>query len=185
MQGRCGNGEQSDKPFGYKMVLGEIVIYEQEAVIVRHIYISYIAGKSYGAIADELRCQPVLYAKGKPWNKNMIDRILADRRYAGEKGYPAIITAEMLESAVQQRAARQKPTHQTAAQKVLHRLCGHTVTEKMERQVLKLLGGLAEQPEKIVSAEQEYTPPAEVAVLKEELASTLSGSLSTRIEPSR
>ena len=87
-----GNRKQ---PFGYRMEMGEIVLHPQEAKVVEYIFLQYTTGATYNTLVAELRNQPVLYDKGKAWNKNMVARILEDTRYTGQSGYPAIIRQEM------------------------------------------------------------------------------------------
>ena len=64
------------QPFGYKMELGEIVIQEQEASVVRWIFQTYLAGASYNDLTEALEKGDVPYEVGKLWNKNMVARIL-------------------------------------------------------------------------------------------------------------
>lgn len=141
-----GNRKQ---PFGYRMELGAIVRHPQEAALVEQIFRQYLSGSTYNALVAELRSQPVPYDEGKVWNKNMLARILEDKRYTGESGYPAIIPAAALAKASEKRSAKQRPSQQTETQKVLRRLCGHRVTEQTEQQVLNLLNRLAGRPERI------------------------------------
>ena len=47
-------------PFGYKMVMGEIVVHPQEAQAVQGIYARYLAGASFNDITDHLK------EKGRP-----------------------------------------------------------------------------------------------------------------------
>ena len=70
-------------PFGYKMVMGEIVVHPQEAQAVQSIYACYLAGASFNDITDHLKEKGPPYDADKPWNKNMVARILEDARYAG------------------------------------------------------------------------------------------------------
>ena len=84
-------GSNRKRPFGYKMEFGEIVLHPAEAETVRWIYDHYLAGASYNALVDKLRERGIPYDGDKPWNKNMAARILADRRYTGEGGFPSII----------------------------------------------------------------------------------------------
>ena len=67
-------------PFGYKMVMGEIVIHPQEAQAVQGIYARYLAGASFNDITDHLKEKGPPYDADKPWNKNMVVRILEDGR---------------------------------------------------------------------------------------------------------
>ena len=68
-------------PFGYKMVMGEIVVQPQEAQAVQGIYTHYLAGESFNDITDHLKEKGPPYDADKPWNKNMVARILEDNRY--------------------------------------------------------------------------------------------------------
>ena len=137
------------QPFGYRMERGIIVCHPQEAALVEQIFRQYLSGATYYTLVAALRSQPIPYDEGKVWNKNMLARILEDKRYTGEGGYPAIIPAEALDKALEKRRAKQRPSQQTEAQKVLRRLCGHKVTEQTERQVLHLLNRVAGRPERI------------------------------------
>lgn len=141
-----GNRKQ---PFGYCMKMGGIVIHPQEAGVVRFIYREYIAGATFTRLAAILQQQDVPYDSGKLWNKNMVARILGDRRYLGAQGYPAIITQEDMDAVQRIRADKQIPIKKTAAQKLLRRLSGHTATPYMEQQVVNLLNNIIGKPEKI------------------------------------
>lgn len=141
-----GNRKQ---PFGYQMVMGEIVPYPAEAELVQHIFRQYRFGATFTTLTAELRDQPIPYDEGKLWNKNMVARILEDQRYTGIDGYPAIIEPDELEQAQRKRATRQAPIQQTAAQKILRRLSGQKATAQMEGQVLELLNTLVAVPEQV------------------------------------
>ena len=87
-------------PFGYKMRLGSIEINEGEAALVREIFERYTAGASYRLLAERLKAQPLPYHEaGVPWDKNTVRRILSDRRYLGEKGFPALVELTLFEQA--------------------------------------------------------------------------------------
>ena len=136
-------------PFGYKMVMGEIVVHPQEAQAVQGIYARYLAGASFNDITDHLKEKGPPYDADKPWNKNMVARILEDNRYAGTERFPAILSAEQLQEVAQRRSER-KPTVQiTEAQKALRRLCNGRPSVAVESQVLSLLNSLAASPEQI------------------------------------
>jgi len=68
-------------PFGYRMELGKVVIHPQKSVVVREIFEKYALGASYNELVDCLRGQDVSYDQGKIWNKNMVGRILENRKY--------------------------------------------------------------------------------------------------------
>ena len=91
-------------PFGYCMVNGKYALNVSEAEAVRKIYSNYIGGKSLKAIAAEMQ---IPYNMGKAlWNKNMVCRVLENRKYIGENGFPQIITAEDFEQAARIKAER-------------------------------------------------------------------------------
>ena len=136
-------------PFGYKMVMGEIIIHPQEAQAVQGIYARYLAGASFNNITDHLKEKGPPYDADKPWNKNMVARILEDNRYAGTERFPTILTADQMKEVARRRSER-KPTVQiTEAQKALRRLCNGRPSTAVESQVLSLLNCLAAAPEQI------------------------------------
>ena len=79
-------------PFGYHIRDGQIRIKENEAQAVQMIFDCYTAGMSYSELTDKLNRQGIPYVPGKPWNKNMLARVLQDERYMGSAAYPQIIT---------------------------------------------------------------------------------------------
>ena len=164
-----GNRKQ---PFGYKMSLGEIVIQESEAKLVQEVFRRYIAGESLNELTEALRQQDVPYDEGRLWNKNMIARILADTRYTGERGYPKLIDKEQLIAANEKRSKKPQLPKKTEAQKVLRRLCGTPLSERVEQSVTDLLNGLANCPERI--QHQRSSTPATHSKTQEALNDTLA-----------
>ncbi len=91
-------------PFGYCITNGEYAVNDTEAEAIRQIFARYIGGDSLKTIAKQMTvpynvCKPV-------WNKNMVSRVLENRRYLGENGYPAIISQEDFETANRIKVAR-------------------------------------------------------------------------------
>lgn len=91
-------------PFGYCITNGEYAVNDIEADAIRQIFARYINGDSLKTIAAHMTvpynvCKPV-------WNKNMVSRVLENRRYLGENGYPAIISQEDFNTANQIKATR-------------------------------------------------------------------------------
>ena len=86
-------------PFGYHIRNGQIQIKEDEAQTVRMIFDHYTAGMSYAKLTNKLNRQGVPYVPGKPWNKNMVARVLRDGRYIGGSAYPQIVTPESFQHA--------------------------------------------------------------------------------------
>ena len=151
-------GSNRKRPFGYKMEFGEVVLHPAEAETVRWIYDSYLAGASYNALVDKLRERGVPYDGDKPWNKNMAARILADRRYTGEDGFPQIIPEGQFHMAQVRRQERTTPCKKTPAQKELRKLCGGSPPAWVERQVLGLLNRLIRHPELITCPRWRRSP---------------------------
>lgn len=136
-------------PFGCKMVMGEIVIHPQEAQAVQGIYARYLAGASFNDITDHLKEKGPPYDADKPWNKNMVARILEDNRYAGTERFLAILSPEQLQEAARRRSERKPAVQITEAQKALRRLCNGRPSAAVESQVLSILNSLTAAPEQI------------------------------------
>lgn len=154
-------------PFGYQIKLGEVVVNPDEAKLVNEIFRWYISGDSYGVLVKKLREQSVPYDTGKLWNKNMVARILEDKRYTGTEDFPMIITSEALTSAQKKRSAKQVQVQKSPAQKLLRQLSGTTATEQLERQVLDLLNGLTGHPEQITVSPSIEKIPSTVQLQRE------------------
>lgn len=157
------------QPFGYRVEMGEVVLHAQEAKLVEYIFQQYLCGASFNILVAQLREQPIPYDEGRLWNKNMVARILEDRRYTGDGAYPAIIDQKTLSRVLEKRNAKQAPTQKTEVQKLLRRLSGHTATKQMEQQVLSLLNSLIASPERITLPETENLPQTTEQVLQREL----------------
>ena len=86
--------------FGYGYKDGKLIVVESEAEVVRSVFTEYINGKILKDIADELTVKGVDFFNGKCcWNKNMVCRIIENKKYIGEDGYPEIISFEQYETA--------------------------------------------------------------------------------------
>lgn len=136
-------------PFGYRMEMGQEVIFPEEAQIVRKIFDCYLAGESFSLLAQKLECQSVPYGTGKPWNKNTVGRILEDSRYAGDRGFPAIVDPSSFHAAVNRRKGQQRSIRRTETEKVLRQLSGRSPTAQMTSQVLFILNMLISNEEAI------------------------------------
>ena len=169
-------------PFGYHMIMGEIVPHPQEAEIVKYIFDQYNLGASFNTLVSELREQEILYDAEKLWNKNMIARMLEDRRYAGERGYPTLINPDTLERASEKRMAKQVLSQKTEAQKLLRRLSSQTATMRMEKQVLDMLNGLIRNPERIQCPTGTSPASAKAMGLQEELNTAMGCQPMTELD---
>ena len=87
-------------PFGYEIADGEIRTIERESQLVKSIFSLYVQGESLKNIQDRMNKVGVSYADDdRAWDKNMIKRILDNKKYIGDKGYPIIIPLETFELA--------------------------------------------------------------------------------------
>ena len=144
-------------PFGYQMRMGEIIRNESEAKAVQDIFLRYTLGASLKEIAEQMRKTGPAYDEGKSWNKNMVARILENAQYTGADNYPKLVDIKLFEAAAEKRQTKQRLPERTPAQKALRRICTKLPTQEIEQQVMRLLGRLAEQPERIT---QPKTAPA-------------------------
>ena len=170
----AGNRKQ---PFGYRMEFGEYTPHPAEAETVRWIYQTYLAGASYQELVEALQERGIAYDEGKLWNKNMVARILEDKRYSGTDRYPAILPEEQYRGAQERRRDRAVPVRKTPAQMELRRLCGGPPPAWVEQQTLTLLNRLVQHPERIASGQTEMEDPAESRKLRRELEEALPSML--------
>ena len=145
-------------PFGYQMRMGEIVRNEPEAKVVQDIFLQYLLGASLKEIAEQMGRNGPAYDVGKPWNKNMVARILENAKYTGADSYPKIVDIKLFETVTEKRQTKQRLPERTPFQKALRRLCTKPPTTEIERQVVYLLDRLAEQPECITQPERTSKP---------------------------
>ena len=75
------------RPYGYKTVDKKIYIDEQQAEIVRQIFMSYLSGQSMDAISEQLNASRIpLHTNGadRPWRRWIISYILSNEKYTGD-----------------------------------------------------------------------------------------------------
>lgn len=166
-------GSNRKQPFGYKIEGGRLVTHPEEKTWVVHIFHRYNGGASFQEVADEMNAAGFPYEEGKDWNKNMVSRILADCRYAGDKGYPIIIGWEELEIAADRRSAKQCQRQLTPVQKLLKKKCSCKVTLRIEQAVLNLLNDLTMYPEKIATPRTPIGASSRMEACKAELEDLL------------
>ncbi len=88
-------------PFGYEIVDAQVVIIEREAEVVRNVFSLYVQGNSLKTISERLNMMPISYAgDDRKWDKNMVKRMLENKKYIGDKDYPVIIPPETAELAL-------------------------------------------------------------------------------------
>ena len=142
-------GSNRTQPFGYRMEYGKVVIDPNESRWVVYIYEQYILGESFKGLSDTLCGTGIHYDGDKPWNKNMVARILQDRRYTGDGRYPPIIDICIFQQVDQKRNKKVAGSKVTNAQKILKKKSGGRITLHLEHEVLHLMNGLAGKPERI------------------------------------
>ena len=162
-------GTNRTQPFGYRMELGKVVIDPDEARWVVYIYEQYMLGESFKSLSDTLCGLGIRYDAGKVWNKNMVARILQDRRYMGEGKYPKIIDACTFYRTDQKRSKKVSGNKVTKPQKILKKKSGGRVTPQMEHKVLYLLNSLAGKPDKINLPDTLRKDNSDVEALQAEL----------------
>lgn len=86
-QGRYGTGPA---PYGYRRGgPGEkpLVINDREAEVVRAIFREYVNSRSTGKVVKYLQARGIKTRKGKPWSRQAVSIILANRTYRGRVTY--------------------------------------------------------------------------------------------------
>ena len=162
-------GSNRALPFGYKMEFGRVVISPEEAGWVTYLFDQYLMGASYKGLSDEMNGYGVHYDGEKPWNKNMVARILQDCRYIGDSGFPKIIEPSVYQRSEEKRRKKATAPEKTEVQKVLRHKCGFRITAHIEHEVLYLLNHLAAHPEQIATPDPPKAPPQRLKELKSEL----------------
>ena len=105
---------------------------------MRKIFADYIGGKSLKTIAQNLNEKiEIPYNSGKEkWNKNMVCRILENKKYIGENGYPKIISNADFELAARIKSERntyRKPAPQANPQTIQIAKTEYILTEEIRR----------------------------------------------------
>ena len=137
-------------PFGYAMENGDVKAAPNESDCVMWIYLTYDAGSSLQEIASELNVRAsVLYDPDKPWNKNMVDRILQDQRYSGDALYPEIVPEVLYRAVQHRRAERRGISKQTETQKMIRILGGGKAAETLEANILAAINHLIRNPDAV------------------------------------
>ena len=162
-------------PFGYILENGDIKIELHAQRCVLWIYNVYASGASLSEIASELNEQwSISYDKDKPWNKNMIDRILQDQRYSGDALYPSIISERLFEAVQNQRAVRCGVPRQTEVQKALRDLGTDKASGEVNIAVLSVLNRLISDPGMIHSPTQERVDQTQLFRTRRELYAVMA-----------
>lgn len=112
-------------PFGYCMKNGEITTEPREVYTVAVIFSEYLSGESLLQIAKQMESEHILYtAESDKWNKNMVKRIIENRKYLGTDKYPQIIAEDIFRQANEMRV--RKATSLCAISDDLQEIRNHT-----------------------------------------------------------
>lgn len=136
---------------------------------VLHLFSRYNMGVSLRELTELMNNTAVRYDENKLWNKNMVARILADTRYLGESGFPALLDATVFLDAEEKRKKKAPAVQKTDAQTVLRRKCGCRITPHIEHEVLYLLNSLILNPEQIATPQTPTPRSQRLDTLKSEL----------------
>lgn len=166
-------GTNRTQPFGYRMEFGKVVIDPDEARWVVYMYEQYILGESFRSLADTLCGTGIRYDSDKQWNKNMVARILQDRRYTGESQYPQIIDASIFQRVEERRSKKVSANQASKAQKLLRRKCRCRITPHVEHEVLYLLNTLLGKPDLITVPTLHQRMDSRLQALQDELSSLM------------
>lgn len=118
--------------YGYRIANGEYAADHAEAQIIQRIFSAYLKGISFLEIARDLNDKGIYYNReGGHWNKNNVSRVLANRRYVGENGYPVIVDTAAFEQAQVIRSQRTRCARKTTDEALWKRFvcgeCGHAL----------------------------------------------------------
>lgn len=93
--------------YGYEITDGKIAVIESEKDIVINIYGMYMNGHGMKEIANRMNQAGVSYNNdGRSWNKNIIKRILENRKYLGDGKFPQIIPKDTFDRTEEMRLAK-------------------------------------------------------------------------------
>ena len=94
-------------PFGYCMKNGTITADLTESKAVVRIFEEYLNGSSLMQIAKLMESQKIRYtADSDRWNKNMVKRIIENKKYLGNDKYPQIISEKFFTMANKKRVSK-------------------------------------------------------------------------------
>lgn len=126
-------------PFGYKMHNGEIQMNPTEAKAVQKIFKMYLDGSSLLAIAEYMSSTEISYNNAtSAWNKNMVKRILENKKYIGKDAFPAIIDTDIFQKVNMQK--QQKSTQNSRISEELQAIRSLTYCAECGYKLLRIGG---------------------------------------------
>lgn len=83
-------------PFGYQMKNGVYIIVPEEKNLIQDLFMGYLSGASLNQLSDMAEQTGLKFRENAAsWNKNMISRILDNKRYWDGEKYPPILTQDI------------------------------------------------------------------------------------------
>ena len=169
-------------PFGYMMRGGKYLAEPAESEAVRQIFEMYLNGMSLKSISAEMT---VPYNKDKVlWNKNMVSRILENKRYVGDDTYPQIIEQDTFDRANAIKSEKGKtalPLDNTT--KYLRSLieygrnteCKRLSVNDIKALTVTAVNMLVAEPTLVAPTESvEYKPTAQLTIAEEQIKEQMS-----------
>ena len=131
--------------FGYQYQDGVITLHPQEDTVIKHIFNQYMSGHSLLEIADQLNADNVKYQPGVTgWNKSRIMRLIEDKRYTGNGGFPAIIDEETHQALLQIKSEKNTQSNTNRSAEIFHidvpvicPACGHEMNRRHDNRFQK------------------------------------------------
>ena len=94
-------------PFGYFMKNGDITTNPKEVYAVSTIFREYLNGSSLLQIAKLMESEKIRYTEDSDcWNKNMVKRIIENKKYLGTDKYQQIIDEDIFRQANEKRVRK-------------------------------------------------------------------------------
>ena len=121
-------------PFGYEMREGHIVPNPEEARAVTIVFQSFASGVTTPAIAKRMTELRIPYRPGcVTWNKNMVCRILDNKKYIGAEGYPALLRKELWDLVAAKRKQAPPVRLNPAIHSIRAKICCAQCGQKLKR----------------------------------------------------
>ena len=182
---------------------GTVIINNAEADIIRETAEQYLGGKSLRTIAELLTARRVEYMPGKSdWNRSRIQRMIDDKRYIGDNGYPPILTEQAytaMQAMKTKKNTQKAVSHFKLTFPVVCPSCGGRMQrrydnrrksstwwccseckttvgmtdEEMQNGITERLNEVIDDPERIEIPESAYEESQEVKLMSAEIAKAL------------
>ena len=83
-------------PFGYQMQNGVYIVVPEEKILIQNLFMGYLNGASLNQLSDIAEQTGLKFRENATsWNKNMVSRILDNKRYWDGEKYPPILTQDI------------------------------------------------------------------------------------------